>query len=1545
MDTKQQVTNTFTGGLNTDLHPLTVPNNILTDCVNGTIITYNGNEYVLQNDTGNIEVPGCILPKNYIPVGIKEYKGILYIVSYNPDDLKLEIGSFPSVSKKDNNSEEGILVYKYGALKNTNAEDNSFNIDNWKISPNSTINIECQPSYDGSINLIINDGDNSTKIVNTGFAKLDDNTVKILNNVTYKLGDINKQINLFQCPTIFPSIELKDVTSGGQLKCGNYTFYFKYGDKDENTTDIIGESGIISIFKGTYNNPSTISGGLQDELTDKLIILTLREIDTSFSKLYVSYKRETSDTNGINLTKYYSIVEPYNIDQDNSISLELIFDGTEETTEISGEELNIQYNVYDSAKTITQIQNMLFLGNTSEKIQYDSELQEITLNSINIQCIQDVNIGYIDPKTYTDTPKTTAEVNNYEYYNPINIYNYLGYWPNEYYRFGIVYVYSNGKRSSVYNIPGGEFEWVEESETIVSNLTNTNNLGIIKFPKEWKNLKGTLSTYIIEKDRVSPYGLKILFNSGDYWDYLLSHDIIAFFIVRQKRNPNIVAQGISIGVDNSSSYAPLMPNCQYKIVKTDEYDQSISEEEPSSEDEEDKESTSKQNFKIVPGEYLLVTQEFPDDPTNYDYFLTMFEVESFIGQYPTNKGSQQDYTGRINPHYYNNKGEIQDYKPYDSDYKDLDSSYPFRLMPVPNKVEYTEEDTTTTKTAYKTGRGLLCLDAQLSAQLQSLFSYNNFILTSSKKYEKLYRADRELVYLDDGAKNITENKTREVSLIYIPEDTPIKYYNNKGFSTKNGSAETVQEFGIVFDKYDNAKNWNAATETRRILRGTFTPFLGCSDSDIDTSHLYNICLKNLDDETSKNLVYSTIEHNNSPYFAISDIYSITNKLYSYLNIYRGDCFTNTVSLRFQTNLINSAIPLNNTIIDRATWKNNFDGKSKMSASKYNNINLADLNTVQLGTWITYKCLSNYNLGLRSIDQQHAEEISMMGSPRSFYPLSGINISNGFKMPESSLLNQGYSAVLSDKKYFEYDKDKYINTNYTNRIAFSNVQISSAYTNGYRIFQGLSYKDIESKYGSIIKLLPYGNNIFCVFEHGCAIIPINEKALMTTTTGQSIHLYGDGVLPEQVTIISPDYGSYWADSIIRTPNGFYGVDTSTKKIWKFNDKEGFTLISDLKIQKFINENLILDIADSLSIIGIKNVATHYNNFKGDVMFTFYTKEKEFNICYNERLGIWVCKYSWVPLLSSNIDNTFYSFNKNENILPKLWEQCYNTDISCGKNIENYVWQESSNTFPIKLNSAIIKCSISKIISDEGYILTNNDYKFIIKKPLVHLAFNSFNYKWVIITFNYEINNVEYIYDMYIVNNNNLDFTYQLYVHNFYNNNNVLSPTKWYNTQYPFEFEFVVNTPLGINKIFNNLAIISNNVEPNSLEIEIIGDAYQFIKEDILSNNSEVIFPKVSISENKNYQTTIVKDKTTGQYNLNVHQDILDIKDYGRRIGNISYIEDKWNLVLSPIYYSSKTYKNIKSTRIRDKYAKIRIKYTGEKLAMITLIQTLTNLSYS
>lgn len=93
---KKETVNTFEGGMIRDLHPLTTPPSILTDALNATFLTYNGNERMLQNDMGNEKVGTAYLASGYVPVGMKEHGGIVYVAAYNPSTGCGQIGSFPS---------------------------------------------------------------------------------------------------------------------------------------------------------------------------------------------------------------------------------------------------------------------------------------------------------------------------------------------------------------------------------------------------------------------------------------------------------------------------------------------------------------------------------------------------------------------------------------------------------------------------------------------------------------------------------------------------------------------------------------------------------------------------------------------------------------------------------------------------------------------------------------------------------------------------------------------------------------------------------------------------------------------------------------------------------------------------------------------------------------------------------------------------------------------------------------------------------------------------------------------------------------------------------------------------------------------------------------------------------------------------------------------------------------------------------------------------------------------------------------------------------
>ncbi|MBQ0113248.1 MAG: hypothetical protein KBT03_08985 [Bacteroidales bacterium] len=1287
---------------------------------------------------------------------------------------------------------------------------------------------------------------------------------------------------------------------------------------------------------------ASISGTLADERTDKAIILSVSNIDTSFSYAYLYYKRETCDLNGVLVSETCQVEKPYKIQAN---SLVICLNGYEDVTTIDQEELNIQYNICTAVKSQAQVQNMLFFGNVQQTIVDNKNLQNLSY-FIEVSCgKKEDSIGYVSPNY---KKKKDDDVSQLEYYNPLNVYYSLGYWPDEIYRFGVVYIFNDDSLSPVYNLRGCNF-----SKLDTPNFTYKGNIKPESAPNYYEylrldedeinylpkdlfigtkyldNTKGVfkMPVHHVRDDKnqeIHPLCVKFKM-PVDVKEELKKFNIKGVFFVRQKRIPITIAQGFSVGID-PISYCPML------------YE-------------------------------------------NNDHYI----YESFIS-------------------------------------KD-------RLLTTTYKDRKRE-------TSVSQSNGLLCLDASINPQIQSILNNNKFVLEAKHKYRTVADQGEARYYINqydaDLDKTIESYGGVNSNLLYIPSDIPLKYVNKYGFSTRVGAAEDVKQFGFV-----GAKDYSK--ENNKLTRGVFCPFIG-TQSVLHNSTIYSIKINNFSSVYFDR--YFEIRGNDStPFMSITNRFDLDNDyeidyntesdFLIFPDTYRGDCFTNTVTIRLHTNFIDPDVPTNQTIVKPDTWKEGYKGFKETSKEEWGDINRADINSVPMGTWVTYKCLSNYNLGLRAENRQYTEEMALMGNPRSFHPLLGLVTAPSGKVEESWLLCDGYNVTLPFKKYFTSPDVPYIKDIFDNRIMFSDVQVNDDFKNAYRIFQGMDYQDVERQYGAIVKLIPLGVNLFCVFEHGCAIIPINEKALIATSTGQSIHMYGAGVLQNQVTPVSPDYGSIWPESVIKTPNGIYGVDTYAKKIWRYNQHKGFVLISDMKVQRFLNDNIELAELDKYPIVAARNVKTHFNNYKGDVMFTFYNKDRIWNLCYNERLDQWVTKYSWTPLYSENIDNIFYSLDQRRaELLGILWNNqnaekgLHIDDINsqCGNvwNDENfdYLSTISYRNYQLsdKFEIEIEKVSTSYLKDDEEIfeeytkhndienesIIVNDSGEWVAKgisnKSLTNklqLNHNIFKNRYYIkldvritsevsivdkeghvvdVTTNTFTDSIVVVKNYKLLSDRGKEAYRKLLSNSFFvhgragifdeldysdlNQTNNITPTKWYNKQEPFEFEFIVNTPVGFHKIFDNLVIISNNVEPKSLDMEIIGDVYKFSKEDIFKKEHGVEhdtintnFPKIILDQEgtKTYQTEVVWDNVLNQYSLKVHQDCLNIEDYGRRLGNIHYTEDKWNVVLQPIFYNpvdeDEKIGALGTTKIRDKYVKIRIKYKGDKLAVITAIHTLMSLSYA
>lgn len=1557
----------------------------------------------------------------------------------------------------------GNIVYEYNPLRNYRLSSDTvingelveagsivdLDTDGFNFSLNNPLEIDAQSSYDGSVNLIFNDNRNIPRLVNSRFSVLQNNTYEVVdrigNNDTnlYDSEQFDLDTSLYKRVNTIPTITFNSVLPSGNLKVGNYVIYIKYADADGNETDFVGESGIISCFIGGDRDPFSIDGGFRDQLASKSISLTVSDIDSSYDYIKVYYTRSTSDVDSNRVVTAHEIDRKFPV-RNNSCNV--IITGSEETKDIPVSDINIQYSIIDKAKSQTVCQNMLFLGNSCKPDMMYKDLSDISLRLLPylIESDSERFIG----KTSYDYSDLSDQSYSHEYYNTLNIYNKVGYWNEEIYRFGVVYIMKDGSLSPVYNIRGKngipKFEelqsaylqsdlWKYENNEKVRNCIPIDESTFdVSGTSYLENAKGVLRINT-DSDSRKVYGIGIAIPTevSEYLNTLVQ----GLFIVRQKRIPTILAQ------------AYVMPRDLEAEVPLINYG----------------------------GSYIAERFLDNDRKLNESYLPRLYTISDMAR---VNRSAKV----AICPEY------------------DVRQSYFNHLF---------------TGTEYVVRKA----DIQPSMTTLSRDIYN----------------DRH--YYVDNYYGRREEQFSRAKIIGVGDNVPIAAVEDYNFRGRAGEAEEGFRFRYIESK-------NKEKEATNLIRGAYSPYLGIIGDQVTIGSIINIYIPGYS-EAQMSTYFNTRYEDNSPYYSVSSRLSLANidsllslqkaggDLYTYtVPCYRGDCYICNFTHRLNRNFQDPSAPTNDEVVDENTWKDNYDTENTENNAK---INRGDVNAIQLGSWITFKVCSSYNLSIRSLDPSYPTEEGLTGLKRGFYPLQELSPAGATKIPESSVINGGYSSTTSEKQAFTLPDVPYIKNRFDTRIMYSDISVGDAFKNGFRVFQMTHYRDYPRTYGGIMKMIELFGNILCIFEHGIALIPVNERAVAGEGSGGNVFINTSNVLPENPKMLSDTYGTQWPESVVQTPYFVYGVDTVGKKIWRTNGDQ-FEIISDFKIQEFLNENITLSEREMTPIIGVRNVKGHYNAFKQDVMFTFYDdlygfEEKVWNICYNEVMQKFITFYSWVPSYSANIDNIHFSFNRDtskwisklassgslstsadgivlSNVVIDDWET--KDDMKLTKlGLVNRSLPNTQNTgLEIELTYEIVKDNFGmykhfKIITEGekqnkvSYLALKEDFEWTV--PVVQLNLQC------TIDYLYSSESAPQDLDDYVAGwkdyvtynaglyqssiaitkqevldngvNEGLNLTTDFWKHGqsgIIDIKDKIKPCYWYGKQHPFEYEFVVVDNPATHKIFENLQIVSNRAVPDSFHYEVVGESYEFHEDkknmyirqeatkdfyqyngsDILYNRNfldlrgkqrdilrnwkptgqkvkSTMFPlyyarvdtfneiedyyKGKTAPNKDYVnlsgSEIVYNEKLDEFRVWTHAKAADIKDprIGRLRGNMNYQGDVWNIQINPIIFvqrnepawntakltketidkvpisvgnspipndlkefditsetlvedympqdlidlgygpedidTSDWWSGRKEARLRDKYIKIRVRYTGEELAIITALKTLYTISYA
>lgn len=1120
-------------------------------------------------------------------------------------------GEDEKITSKDTNwdrfrkSEEhpmGISDYEDDPIFYDENQLTDFDTDELNFDINHPVDILPQYSYDGSTNLIINDGKNPPRLINSRFSPLGKGKYQIVDrkgdndtNIYDQGSQFESDTSLYKTYVGIPKLEFINVYQNGNLPVGNYHFYFRYVDADGNETDFVAESGMVSIFKGSQHG--SIHSGFRDENSYKSIRFILSNVDPAYQYVNVYYTRSTSDIDQNAVVTAYKINQKFLVN--NSLICQIYITGSEDSSEVTLDEINTKYQIAQNVQTQASCQNMLFFGNVTNQIINYKEFADLSLR---FMARPDKTKEYSPvPHDYNNTIEGT-------YSDPKFIYNYTGYQNHEIYRFGIVYLMSNGTLSPVFNIRGmfftdynqpySEFNiYNTENEVVTRNyITYNEDTGIVykssskeqndsqETSESLENVFGVVRIEFGESGEESEInkviGIRIEIDDKEtLFQEFKKYQIKGYFFVRQKRIPLRLCQALTVGIDRESNTPLLYTDYSTQI-------------------------NSKSKDNVNESDPFFITERFLSDSRTL--------VHNLDDRLYCVKTSDVNKYGAICPEY------------------DINSPY------------------------FNT---LFCGDQYIVEQV------TNSTPLQQDSGENRHFYINNPTYLDYNNRPCLNTK-----IVGVEDNTKLIEVGNKLFSARAGEAEEAFRYEYINQELKS-------TDASNLLRGSYGPYLAF-DGYKYPGTLVNIYIKDYLSMNKQELFKIRI-NDKSPYFAISDRYDITQIPEENFVFYRGDSYICTFTHRFNRNFQDPSAPINNKIVDENCWKDNFkvsDGVVK--TENFEKINLGDVNAVKIGMWVTFQLVSSSNLNIRSLDDSNVDETALTGHPRGFYPYYGMSADGSYKTPESLCINKGFNKSLSERYNFEVPNVPAIKNDFTNRISYSDIHVNDAFKNGFRTFQGTHYRDYPKTYGQITKLVEFRGNLICVFEHGVALIPVNERAVAGEGAGGNVFINTSNVLPENPKIISDTFGSQWKDSIIKTPVGIYGVDTIGKKIWRTNG-ENFECISDFRVQEFLNKNISLSERELEPIIGVRNVKTHYNKFKRDVMFTFYDnlygfEEKVWNLCYNELQQKWITFYSWVPSYSENISNQYFSFDRNTSKwITKLGISNAGNDFSDGVTLSNNI----------------------------------------------------------------------------------------------------------------------------------------------------------------------------------------------------------------------------------------------------------------------------------
>lgn len=393
--------------------------------------------------------------------------------------------------------------------------------------------------------------------------------------------------------------------------------------------------------------------------------------------------------------------------------------------------------------------------------------------------------------------------------------------------------------------------------------------------------------------------------------------------------------------------------------------------------------------------------------------------------------------------------------------------------------------------------------------------------------------------------------------------------------------------------------------------------------------------------------------------------------------------------------------------------------------------LEDPGELKLAVAVLYPCESRINIEYHKTDDKRFRTNRL-----------GWSWNSGKEAYLTTVLNHDEFYMQnnnSETKFVAKDFAVDIIEAYPHRLWISDAKIDGELIDSWKTFRPANILDVDGSYGPINKVINFQDRLTFYQDRAIGIAPINERSLITDSSGVQLNL-GTGDVLQDFRYITTTTGTVHQHSVVASTQALYHYDATLRKMFRIT--QGASPLSDIEgmssffASKIDNDIITSDITLRDSTlgggIGVHSAFDFRNN---RALFTFLspkiaslvgeeaTYTTNFTIGFNEFTDSYESLYSFIPemylntgrrLLSRSPLDSSKAYLHDEGNHGEFYGTTYNSEITLLISPEGDYSKIFTN---LEYNSEISLADVQQPAETLTSLEVYNDYQTTGNIPLI------------------------------------------------------------------------------------------------------------------------------------------------------------------------------------------------------------------------------------